>query len=81
MDFRAYEAAPGISVIVQPDTPVFTLVAVSNDFIRTSGMKRQDVIGKGHFDVFPKSPDDPDFTGEINLKASFEYIIRNKATH
>ncbi|HEX8677597.1 MAG TPA: PAS domain S-box protein, partial [Segetibacter sp.] len=37
--------------------------------------------GKGHFDVFPKSPDDPDFTGEINLKASFDYIIKNKATH
>lgn len=81
LDFRAFEATPGISVIVLPDAPVYTLVAVSNDFIRASGMKREEVIGKGHFAVFPKSPDDPAFTGELNLKASFEYIIKHKQTH
>ncbi|MBD0376923.1 MAG: PAS domain S-box protein [Flavisolibacter sp.] len=81
MDFRAYEATPGISVIVLPDPPVYTHVAVSNDFIRASGMKREDVIGKGHFEVFPKSPDDPNFTGEQNLKASFEYILQHKEPH
>lgn len=81
MDFRAFEATPGISVIVRPDTPAYTLVAVSNDFIANSGMKREGVIGKSHFEVFPKSPDDPDFTGEPNLKASFDYIIKNKVPH
>ena len=81
LDFRAFEATPGISVIVLPDAPVFTLVAVSNDFTRASGMKREEVIGKGHFEVFPKSPDDPAFTGEQNLKASFEYIIKHKKPH
>jgi PAS domain S-box-containing protein len=80
-DFRAFEAAPGIRVITLPDTPVYTLVSVSNDFIRTSGMKREDVIGKGHFELFPKSPDDPNFTGEENLKASFQNIIDNKEPH
>jgi PAS domain S-box-containing protein len=81
MDFRAYEAAPGISVIVLPDAPVYTHVAVSHDFIAASGMKKEDVIGKGHFEVFPKSPNDPNFTGEQNLRASFEYILRNKCPH
>ncbi|MBB1287273.1 PAS domain S-box protein [Flavisolibacter sp. BT320] len=81
MDFRCYEAAPGISVIVLPDTPVYTHLAVSHDFIRASGMKREEVIGKGHFDVFPKSPSDPNFTGEQNLRASFEYIIKHKEPH
>lgn len=81
MDFRAYEAAPGISVIVLPDMPVFTHVAVSYDFIRSSGMRKEDVIDKGHFEVFPKSPDDLNFTGELNLRASFAYIIKNKLPH
>jgi len=81
LDFRAFEATPGISVIVLPDAPVYTLVAVSNDFTNASGMKREDVIGKGHFTVFPKSPDDPAFTGELNLKASFEFIIKHKQPH
>ncbi|HEV7333876.1 MAG TPA: PAS domain S-box protein [Flavisolibacter sp.] len=81
MDFRAFEATPGISVIMLPDAPLYTHIAVSNDFIRTSGMKREDVIGKGHFEVFPKSPDDPNFTGEQNLRASFEYILQYKEPH
>lgn len=78
LDFRAFEATPGISVIVLPNPPVFTLVAVSNDFIGVSGMKRGDVIGKGHFEVFPNNPNDPVLTGEQNLRASFEYIIKHK---
>ncbi len=80
-DFRAFEAAPGISVILLPDTPLYTHVAVSNDFIKISGMNRKDVIGKGHFELFPKSPDDPNFTGEQNLKASFAYILEHKQEH
>lgn len=81
MDFRAFEATPGISVVVLPDAPLFTHVAVSHDFIRASGMRKEDVIGKGHFEVFPKSPDDPNFTGEQNLRASFEHIIKHREPH
>lgn len=81
MEFKAFEATPGISVIVLPDSPFYTHVAVSNDFIRALGMKREDVIGKGHFEVLPKSPDDSNFTGEQNLRASFEHIIQHKEPH
>ncbi|MEI6950787.1 PAS domain-containing protein [Paraflavisolibacter sp. H34] len=80
-DFRAFEATPGISVIVRADAPRYTLVAVSNDFIQASGMKREEVIGAGHFAVFPQNPDDPQFTGERNLRASFDYILQNKKNH
>jgi PAS domain S-box-containing protein len=78
IEFRAFEATPGIAVILLPDTPVFTVVAVSNDFIKASGMKREVVVGKSHFEIFPQSPDDPNFTGEVNLKTSFDLIIKNK---
>src|SRR5688572_5425871 len=81
MDFRAYEATPGISVIVRPDFPVYTLVAVSNDFLSLTGLKKGNIIGQSHFKFFPKSPHDPDFTGERNLKASFDFIIKNKKPH
>ena len=80
-DFRAFEATPGISVIVLPDAPVYTHVAVSNDFLLTTGFRKEQVIGRGHFEVFPQNPEDPNFTGEHNLKTSFEYILRNKKPH
>jgi len=81
MDFRAFEATPGISVIMLPDAPVYTHVAVSNDFVQSTGLRREDVIGIGHFEVFPKSPDDSNSTGEQNLKASFEYILQHRKPH
>jgi PAS domain S-box-containing protein len=80
-DFRAFEARPGVGVILLPNPPLYTLVAVSNDFITAAGMDRKDVIGKGHFDVFPRNPEDTSFTGEQNLKASFEYVINSKIPH
>lgn len=79
--FKAYEAAPGLSALILPDAPKFTYVLVSNDYVRMSGRKREEVIGKGHFDLYPKNPNDHHFTGEQNVRASFEYVIRHKAPH
>ncbi|HVG40294.1 MAG TPA: PAS domain-containing protein, partial [Chitinophagaceae bacterium] len=80
-EYKIFEATPGISVLLLPNAPVYTCIAVSNEFILTSGMKREDVIGKGHFETFPQSPNDSNFTGETNLKKSFEYVIRHKSSH
>ncbi|HEX8331222.1 MAG TPA: PAS domain S-box protein [Segetibacter sp.] len=78
MDFTLFEARPGLSVALLPDAPKFTVVAVSDDFIKITGFQRETVIGRGHFELFPQSPDDKDFTGERNLRASLEYVIQNK---
>ncbi|TDH18417.1 PAS domain S-box protein [Segetibacter sp. 3557_3] len=81
MDFRAYEAAPGISVIVLADAPVYTHVAVSNDFLRLWKMNKADVIGKGHFAIFGHTVADPEYTGEQFLRASFSQVIRQAVPH
>src|SRR4051812_40131630 len=81
MDFRAYEAAPGISVIVLPDSPIFTHVAVSNDCLREIGLKKQDVIGKGHFEVFPQNTNQSINAGEKDILASFEAVMRDREPH
>jgi PAS domain S-box-containing protein len=81
IDLKIFEARPGISVVVRPDQPQYTIVAVSDDFIRTSGMIRSDVIGKGLFEVFPENPADPSSSGEDSLRASFDYILRYKEPH
>jgi len=80
-DFTLFEYRPGIGVVLLPNDPVYTLVAVSRDFISTSGMKKEDVIGKSHFEVFPENPDDPQSSGEHSLRSSFEYILRHKKPH
>lgn len=78
MDFSAFEATPGISVIVRTDDPVFSHVAVSDDFLETSGLSRDLAVGIGHFKLFPQNPHDKQSTGAADLRASFRRVIREK---
>lgn len=81
LEFKVFEARPGIGVILLPDTPSYTIVSVSNDFVVTSGMKKANVVGKSHFAVFPENPADPQSSGPHSLRGSFESILRYKKPH
>src|SRR5262245_48695798 len=38
--------------------------------------QREEITGRGLFDVFPDNPDDPEATGVSNLSASFDRVRR-----
>lgn len=78
LDFLLFESRPGVAAAILPDEPRFTVVAVTHDFLKSVGMRREDIVGKGHFEPFPESPEDKEFTGENNIKAAFEYVVRHK---
>jgi PAS domain S-box-containing protein len=40
--------------------------------------KREEILGRGIFDVFPDNPDDPSATGVRNLRTSLQRVIQNK---
>jgi PAS domain S-box-containing protein len=79
-DIKFLEARPGITMILLADTPFYTIIAVSNDFVTTSGRKREEVIGKSHFEIFPENPADPS-SGAHSLQNSFDYILKHKTSH
>ena len=79
-DFKFLEARPGITMILLANTPIYTIVAVSNDFVTTSGRSRAEVIGKSHFEIFPENPSGPS-SGVHSLKDSFDYIVQHKVAH
>ncbi len=81
IDSKLFEATPGNSAVLLPDAPRFSVIAVSDDYVRTTGIKREELIGKGHFEMFPESPDDPHFSGEQNIRASFDYVLKHKKPH
>lgn len=81
MDYTLFEARPGLAVVLLPDSPKFTVVAVSDDFESIMGVKREDIVGKGHFEKFPANLDDPRLSGEQNVKASYEHVIKYKEPH
>jgi signal transduction histidine kinase/CheY-like chemotaxis protein len=74
VDFRAlFEAAPGSFLVLDPD---LRIVAVTDAYVAATMIRREDVLGRGIFDVFPDNPDDPDATGVGNLRASLERVRR-----
>jgi signal transduction histidine kinase len=71
-DFRTlFEQAPGLYLVL---TPEFQIVAVSDAYLRATMTKREEILGRGLFQVFPDNPDDPAADGVRNLKASLERV-------
>ena len=70
-----FESVPGLYLVLAPD---FTIVAVSDAYLRATMTKRNEILGRGIFDVFPDNPDDPAATGVHNLRASLLRALQDK---
>lgn len=55
----------------------FTIVAASDAYLRATMTRREDILGRDIFEVFPDNPDDPTATGVSNLRASLERVLQN----
>jgi signal transduction histidine kinase/DNA-binding response OmpR family regulator len=75
-DFRAlFESAPGLYLVLATD---LTIVGVSDAYLEATMTKRDDVIGRGLFEIFPDNPDDPGATGVRNLRASLDRVLQHR---
>lgn len=54
-----FESAPDAYLLLLPDAPRFTIVAANESRLRATLTRREDIIGRGLFEVFPDNPDDP----------------------
>lgn len=76
-DFRTlFESVPGLYLIL---TPNWTIAAVSDAYLRATLTRRDEILGRGLFDVFPDNPDDPAASGVQNLKASLMRVRSTRA--
>jgi PAS domain S-box-containing protein len=76
-----FSSLAGSNVLVLPDTPLFTIIAVSDDYLQDTGRVREELLGKGLFEMFPNNPNDPNQTSEKLVRASLEYALKHKETH
>jgi signal transduction histidine kinase len=75
-DFRAlFESAPGLYLVLNPQ---LVIVAASDAYLAATMTERDDVIGRGLFEVFPDNPDDPATAGVRNLRASLTRVLRER---
>ncbi len=78
-DFKLlFESAPCRFLVLQPDAPRFTIVAASEAFVLEIGLRREDLLGKGIFEVFPEDPGDPPGHGVANTRESLERVMSDK---
>jgi PAS domain S-box-containing protein len=78
-DFRKlFESAPGLYLVLDPERDL-AILAASDSYLRATMTRREDVLGRRLFDVFPDNPDDPTATGTRNLAASIARAIETRA--
>jgi two-component system cell cycle sensor histidine kinase/response regulator CckA len=76
LDFQAlFQSAPGLYLVLTPD---FTIVEVSDAYLRATMTRREEIIGRGVFDVFPDNPEDSAATGERNLRSSLKRVLERR---
>ena len=77
-DFRVlFESGPGLYLVLTPD---FMIVAASDAYLRATMTKREEILGRGIFDVFPDNPTDPNATGVRNLSDSLERVVKGRVS-
>ena len=85
-DFRAlFEAMPAACLVVVPDVPRFTIVAVTDIYCRRAQQTREALLGRGLFEAFPDAAS-PEQGGhqrriEVALRDSFAEVCRTKVPH
>ena len=63
-DFRAlFDAVPGLYLVVRPNDPIYTIVAVNQAYAQATLTKPAEIVGRGLFEVFPDNPNDPHASG------------------
>jgi len=74
-DFRLlFESAPGSFLVLTRD---LRIAAVSDACLRATMTRRDDILGREIFEVFPDNPQDPAANGVSNLRASLERVLRD----
>jgi signal transduction histidine kinase len=73
VDFRQlFEAAPGLFLVLTPD---YHIVAVSDAYLQATMTRREEIVGRHLFSVFPDNPVDPAASGVSNLAASLHRVV------
>lgn len=75
-DFKTlFERAPGLYLVL---TPAFKIVAVSDAYAKATMTKREEIVGRALFEVFPDNPDDMRADGVSNLRDSLLNAMRTR---
>lgn len=73
-----FESLPGLYLALAPDAPRFTITAVTDSYLAVTMTKREDLIGRGIFEVFSDDPAAPGSEGPRALRRSLARVIETR---
>jgi PAS domain S-box-containing protein len=75
-EFKAFfEAASGAHIVL---TPQLVIYAASDAYLELTMTRREDIIGRPVFEVFPDNPDEPEARGSAAMRAVYQRLLREK---
>ena len=73
LDYRLlFESSPDLYLILNTQLEI---VAASNAYTHATLTRREDILGKTMFEIFPDNPNDPTAEGQRNLRASQQRVL------
>lgn len=74
-----FSESPNAYLVLLPDSPVYTIAAANNSFLRYAHAPAEEIIGKGIFEAFPSSPENDEPNGMSKgmraLRASLDHAL------
>jgi signal transduction histidine kinase/ActR/RegA family two-component response regulator len=71
-----FESGPSLCLVLTPAD--FTIIAVTDAYLRATMTERGTIMGRKLFDVFPDDPNEPGADGVRNLHQSLDRVTRNR---
>ena len=75
---KIFELVPDLYLILSTD---LIILDVNHEYEKASLKKKEEIVGRKLFDVFPDNPDDKSANGVSNLSKSLHYVIEQKEPH
>jgi PAS domain S-box-containing protein len=78
LDYRQiFSGTPALIVLLGTD-PAFTILDASEEYLRATNTRREQIVGRGLFEVFPDNPNETGACGAANLRASLGRVISTR---
>lgn len=58
----------------------FTIIAVSDEYIKVAKTTRENIVGSNIFDVYPDNPNDQNAEGSSKIRTSLNLVLKHKTT-
>lgn len=78
VDFqRIFQTTPDRHLLIDADPPRFTMLAASDAYLDLVILEREDVVGRGLFEVFPEAPDNEQHL----MRRALEKVVHQGERH